>query len=193
MTMQHFLNAMKAQAAAMDAARGQPRWGIVVSVDAVNHVARVMIQPEEVLSGWLPVSPLVGGGGWGVVALPQQGQQVVVIPDCGDAEHGIIIGGGFSDTDMAPSVKSAFTGDATPGQPGELLLVSSGGAVVRLCLDGTLYSSGTWNHEGTFNVKGDVTVTGEVTGKVGGQSVTLTEHEHPTAPEGAPSAPSPGT
>ena len=36
-------------------------------------------------------------------------------------------------------------------------------------------------------------VTGEVAGKTGGQSVTLTEHEHPSAPEGAPSAPTPGT
>ena len=52
--MQHLLNAMKAQAAAMDAARGQPRWGIVTNVDAANHVARVTIQPEGVQSGWLP-------------------------------------------------------------------------------------------------------------------------------------------
>ena len=59
--MDHFLNALKAQASALDHAFGQPRFGTVSSVNPSAATARVMLQPEGVLTGWLPVlSPSVG-------------------------------------------------------------------------------------------------------------------------------------
>ena len=64
--MDQLLNALKAQSAAQDATAGQPRFGVVSSVDPATGTARVQLQPEGVLTGWLPVlSPWVGAG-WGI-------------------------------------------------------------------------------------------------------------------------------
>ena len=63
--MDRFLNTLKAHAAALDRAQGQSRFAIVSSVDPSAYAARVLLQPEAVLSGWLPIlSPWVGSG-WG--------------------------------------------------------------------------------------------------------------------------------
>ena len=77
--MEQFLNALKAHAGALDRTSGQARFGLVASVDGARYAARVRLQPEDVLSGWLPVlSPWVGAG-WGLVALPAPGGQVRVV------------------------------------------------------------------------------------------------------------------
>ncbi|MDA8252626.1 MAG: phage baseplate assembly protein V [Rhodospirillales bacterium] len=137
--MQRFFNALKAQATALDAAHGRPRFATVVSVDPTRHAARVALQPEGVVTGWLPViSPLVGAG-WGIAVPPVPGQQVLVLPQDGDGEHGIIVGGAWSDA--AP----------TPGAPvGELWLVHQSGSFVKL------------QNDGTVRVNGDLHVNGDV-------------------------------
>ena len=53
--MERFLNAMKGHSAGQDAAAGQCRFGTVASVVAGAATARVVLQPEGVLTGWLPV------------------------------------------------------------------------------------------------------------------------------------------
>jgi len=59
--MDRFLNAIKAHTGAQDAAAGQPRFGVVTSVDPAAGTARVQLQPDGVLTGWLPVlSPWAG-------------------------------------------------------------------------------------------------------------------------------------
>ncbi len=137
--MQRFINALKAQAGALDAARGQPRFATVVSVDPARHAARVALQPEGVVSGWLPVlSPWVGMG-WGLVALPMPGQQVLVLPQDGEGEHGVVVGGAWSDASAAPVAPV-----------GELWLVHQSGSFLKLLNDGTV------------RVQGDLHVAGEV-------------------------------
>ena len=137
--MQVFFNALKAQAAALDGAHGRPRFATVVSVDPARHAARVALQPEGVVSGWLPVmSPLVGAG-WGIAVPPAPGQQVLVLPQDGEGEHGIIVGGAWSDA--APS----------PGAPvGEVWLVHQSGSFLKL------------QNDGTVRVNGDLHVNGDV-------------------------------
>lgn len=62
--MERFLNALKAQAGTLDQSSAQPRFATVTSVDPATATARVTLQPEGVLSGWLPVlSPWTGAGG----------------------------------------------------------------------------------------------------------------------------------
>ena len=53
--MDRLLNAIKAHSGAQDAAAGQPRFGTVTSVDPAAATARVQLQPDGVLTGWLPV------------------------------------------------------------------------------------------------------------------------------------------
>jgi phage baseplate assembly protein V len=137
--MDRFLNALKAQAASLDRAVGVVRFGVVASADPGRHAVRVRLQPEGVLSGWLPVASPWVGAGWGVFCLPSPGDQVVVLPQEGEAEHGVVVGGCFSDPRPPPA-----------GAVGELVLRHAGGAVLRLANDGTV------------RVQGDLHVAGRV-------------------------------
>jgi len=137
--MDRLLNALKAQSGAQDAGAGQPRFGSVTSVDPKAGTARVQLQPEGVLTGWLPVlSPWVGAG-WGMSCPPSPGDQVLVLPQEGDAAHGMIVARSWSQAAAAP---------ATP--VGELWLTHASGSFVRLVNDGTV------------RVKGDLHVDGDV-------------------------------
>ena len=51
--MDRFLNAVKAHAGALDRGQGQPRFATVASVDPARYAARVSLQPEGVLTGWV--------------------------------------------------------------------------------------------------------------------------------------------
>lgn len=142
--MDAFFNAIKAQSGAMDQTVGQPRFGVVTSVDPANATARVSLQPEGVLSGWLPVlSPFVGAG-WGLVCPPSPGDQVLVIAQEGDAEHGIIVGRAFS-ANMAPP----------PAPAGEFWLVHKSGSFLKFLNDGSV------------QVKGDLHVDGDIADRHG--------------------------
>lgn len=137
--MQRLLNAIKAQSGAQDGGLGRPRFGVVASVDPARHAARVRLQPEDVLSGWLPVlSPWVGAG-WGLAAPPMPGQQALVLPQDGDGEHGVIVGLAWSDAAPAPAAPV-----------GELWLAHRSGSFLKLLNDGTV------------RVRGDLHVDGEV-------------------------------
>ncbi|HEX3350116.1 MAG TPA: phage baseplate assembly protein V [Acetobacteraceae bacterium] len=137
--MQRFLNTMKAHASALDGATGQPRFGLVTSVDPERYAARVSLQPEGVISGWLPIlSPWVGAG-WGVSCLPSPGDQVLVVPQEGQAEHGVVLGGSWSDSARPPGAPA-----------GELWLKHKSGATLKLANDGTVQIIG------DLHVSGDV-------------------------------------
>ena len=137
--MERLLNIMKAHAGALDSAAGQPRFGVVSSVDSKSACARVALQPEGVLSGWLPVlSPWVGAG-WGLVCPPSPGDQVMVLAQEGNAEHGVIIGAAFSTTQLPPTAPV-----------GEFWLVHISGSFIKLQNDGTIRIGG------DLHVDGDV-------------------------------------
>lgn len=157
--MDRFLNAIKAHTGAQDASGGQPRLGTVSSVDAAAGTARVQLQPDGVLTGWLPVmSPWVGAG-WGLSCPPSPGDQVLVLPQEGDAEHGVIVGRVWS---------TAAPGLATP--VGELWLTHRSGSYLRLLNDGTV------------RVRGDLHVDGDIFDRVGaldGLRRAYNQHRHP--------------
>lgn len=130
--MDRFLNTLKGQSAALDQGMGQPRFGIVTSVDPAGYTARVSLQPEGVLTGWLPIlSPWIGAG-WGIVCPPSPGDQVLVLPQEGDAEHGVIVGRNYSDRQRPAS------GSNGPVPAGELHIVHATGTRLRLGNDGSV-------------------------------------------------------
>jgi phage baseplate assembly protein V len=137
--MDAFLNALKSHAGTLDQQTGRARFGLVTSVDPQNATARVTLQPEGVLSGWLPVLTPFVGAGWGLVCPPSPGDQVLIIAQEGDAEHGIIVGRAFSETMRPPQVAS-----------GEFCIVHKSGSFLKFMNDGTL------------QVKGDLHVDGDV-------------------------------
>ena len=144
--MDSFLNVVKAQASQIDQGWGQPRLAVVSSVDTAACTARVLIQPEKVLSGWLPVATCWVGAGWGLACPPAPGDQVVVIWQEGDAEHGIVVARLWSAAAEAPQAPV-----------GEFWLVHQTGSFLKLRNDGSIESSAaTWSHTGDLHVNGDV-------------------------------------
>jgi phage gp45-like len=132
-------NVIKSHAACLDQAAGQVKFGVVTSVNTANATARVLIQPEGVLSGWLPVLSQWVGNGWGMVCPPTPGEQVLLVPQEGDVEQGIIIGRIFSEKQMPPVAPD-----------GEFWIVHKSGCFLKLCNDGTVHMSG------DLHVDGDV-------------------------------------
>jgi len=144
--MDGFLNRLKAQAAQQDQGWAQPRLGVVTSVDPATFTARVTIQPEGVLSGWLPIASPWVGAGWGLACPPSPGDQVLVLWQEGDAEHGIVVSRLWSNASAPPAAPV-----------GELWLQHKSGSFLKLHNDGSIESqAGTWTHHGDLHVTGNV-------------------------------------
>jgi hypothetical protein len=167
--MQRFLNAVKAHAAALDHGAGQPRFGLVTSVDASRYAARVALQPEGVITGWLPIASPWVGAGWGLVCPPAPGDQVLVVPQEGNAEHGVVIAGSFSDAARPPQ----------GAPPGEFWLVHKSGSFLKLANDGTV------------RINGDLHVAGDVYDRAGSLSRLRGHYDQHTHPGSANTPPSP--
>ncbi len=166
--MDQFLNALKLHATAMDRSLGQPRFALVASFDPARATARVMLQPENVLTGWLPVLTPWVGAGWGMAAPLSPGDQVLVLAQEGDSEHGVIIGAAFSLAAPPPSAA-----------PGELVLRHASGTTLRLANDGTV------------RIVGDLHVSGDIYDHAGSldrlrQHYDAHSHGGPGSPTSAP-------
>jgi phage baseplate assembly protein gpV len=169
--MERLLNVIKAHAGALDCAGGQPRFGIVTSVDPTTASARVTLQPESVLTGWLPVLSAWVGAGWGLVCPPSPGDQVLVIAQEGHAEHGVIVGLAFSAAQSPP-----------PAPSGELWLVHRSGSFIKL------------RNDGTIQINGDLHVNGDVYDRHGSLAMLrghYDSHTHTDSRGGTTSQPTP--
>ena len=156
-------NAIRAHSASLDYGAGYNKLGIVSSVNPTVALARVMLQPDNVLTGWLPIiSPWVGNG-WGMVSLPQPGDQVFIAPLEGDVEQGIIVGSCYSKVQLPPAAAV-----------GEFWLVHKSGSYLKLTNDGAVH------------IGGDLRVAGNVYDQQGSLSHlrnSYNAHTHP-APNG---------
>lgn len=137
--MQRLLDAIKNHAGTVDGTIGQPRFGTVSSFNSTDYTARVLLQPEGVLTGWLPVLAPWTGPGWGLVCPLAAGDQVFVLPQEGDAEHGVIIGRAYSSRCPPPQAAA-----------GEFWIAHPSGSCLKLKNDGTIYITG------NIQVDGDV-------------------------------------
>jgi len=146
-----FWNLVKERSASLDGRSGVVRFGLVASFDPSAYAARVMMQPENVLSGWLPVMTIWMGNGWGMAAPLVPGTQVVVVPQEGDAEHGIIIGATWSNVDRPLGAPA-----------GELWIQHENGNFLKLMNDGTISLSAP-----TVKISGNLVVTGDISDQGG--------------------------
>ena len=150
---------------------GQPiaRWGTVQSIDAGKQAVRVLLQPEGIVSGWLPLIQPAASGGWGVTALPAPGDMAFVIPEGVDARSGVVVGFAHNDGATPPTPPNSPGSGGTPSTgsaaavSGEVVLRHQSGSTIRLCADGTIYSRGTWNHDGNMTVNGTVAAQQDIT------------------------------
>jgi len=164
-------DAIRRHAAALDAQAGAPRYGIVESYNPNDYTATVRLQPDDILTGWLPIRTATGGNGWGIVCGLVPGQQVTLEPHDNDPGNYVITGFVFSLQGDPPH--------APPAVPsGEIWIVHETGSFVKLLTDGTIASKGTWNHDGDINATGEVT-----RGSGTSDSVTLGKHTHNQPPD----------
>lgn len=177
--MNRFLNVVKAHAAAMDRSQAQPRFAIVASVDPANYCARVTLQPEAVLTGWLPILSPWTGAGWGASLPPSPGDQVLVLAQEGDAEHGIIVGRSFTSQNTAPQAAA-----------GELTLQHASGTSFRLTNDGTIHLTGPVQIDGNVHISGTLTAN-QISDGAGGLDRLRAHYDAHTHPGYAPSLPNP--
>lgn len=125
--MRGLLNAMRLQSMLAGEGRISSRLATVISYDSKNHSAKVMIQPENVESGWLPIASQWVGNGWGIFAAPSPGDVVIVTFQEDDFTAGIITSRLFNDTSRPLDVAS-----------GELWLVHQSGSLLKFHNDGTV-------------------------------------------------------
>jgi phage baseplate assembly protein gpV len=178
--MHAFWNAVKASAAGLDGLAGVARFGLVSSFDPNAYAARVILQPENVLSGWLPILSAWVGAGWGLAAPLTPGDQVLVVAQEGDAEHGVIVGCVWSAVDQPMAVPA-----------GELWMRHRSGSFMKLLNDGTIsLFAGTVNVTGNLVVSGDISDRGGAHGTVAALRQAYDVHTHADVQGGETGLPS---
>lgn len=182
---------IKRLVAAMIAAQPQPKRGTIASVDPTTMRARVLMYSglgpaTGQLTGWLPIlSPCIGAG-WGLVASPPIGAQVLVVPVEGSPISGVVVGGHWSNAQLPPSGYAV----------GEIVLQHESGATVQMTnagavtmtdqhnatviLDGTgkvlledaSGSNMSFTNNGTITINGNLVINGNVNGNGAGGTGT---------------------
>ncbi|MDE2103833.1 MAG: phage baseplate assembly protein V [Patescibacteria group bacterium] len=167
--MQPLLNAMRLQAQ-RTGERTISRYATVQSYDPNRYAAKVLLQPENTETGFLPVASPWIGNGWGFFAPPSANDLVIVHFIDGDLEAGIVETRQFNNAELPVAVQS-----------GEFWLLHKSGAYFKLTNAGAAtFSDGQgatitlqggnitsaanqWNHTGPMHVTGSGVFTGTVT------------------------------
>ena len=160
--MRNWVEVVKLHSAAHTASCGQPKHGLVTSVDPVNHAVKVMVEPDGVESGWIPDS-VIAAGGLRIACPSEVGTQVLLLPVEGDAEHPVVVGRLF-DTVTRPPLSPATS---RPVQPGEIGIFLPGGSYLHMT-DSALYLGGSVIVVGSLSATEDVTAGG----------ISVREHLH---------------
>ena len=160
--MRSWLDAVKLHSAVHTANSGQPKHGLVTSVDPINHAVKVMIEPDGVESGWIP-DAVIAAAGLKIACPSEIGTQVLLLPVEGDAEHPVVVARVFD------TVVSCPTSPATsqPVQPGEIGIFLAGGVYLHLTEAG-LYLGGPVFIQGSVSASGDIQSAG----------ISLQQHLH---------------
>lgn len=164
----HLQNLIKAGAAGLDGRAGVARFGLVSNFDPQAYAARVLLQPENVLTGWLPVLSLWVGAGWGLAAPLVAGAQVLVVAQEGDAEQGVVMGAIWSAVD-----------NPMPAPAGELWMCHQSGSYVKLLNDGTIaLQAAQVKVTGNLVVSGDISDQNEAHGTLAALRQAHDQHVH---------------
>jgi phage baseplate assembly protein gpV len=158
--MKHLLNQLKSTAQQATQGRANTRHGTVSSYDPGAYAVKVMLQPDNVETGWLPLKSIFIGNGWGIFCPPSIGDAVEIDYQEGDNEVGSIGMRFFNDQDRP-----------LPCPSGEFWLVHKSGASVKSTNDGMLTlsdPSGTvlqLSNDGNVRITGNLIVSGNTTTK----------------------------
>ena len=146
------LNIFRREGARVQSQRADTRVGIVDSYDPALYCAKVRIQPENVLTGFLPILTEWVGNGWGIVCPPSAGDVVDVHFQEGGKNAGFISKRFFSSKTLPPG----------PAPSGEFWMVHSSGSFLKFTNDGKVSVNSKSDMD--FTSGGDINMTS--TGKI---------------------------
>lgn len=153
------LNAIRLQAQRAMADLASTRVGVITSYEPANFSVRVSLQPEGLITGWLPLcSPWIGNG-WGMFAAPSVGDMVSVHFFGGDLEAGFVESRMFNDVDRPLSVPTA-----------EFWLVHQTGSSLKFTNDGNVTLHTQADLVATVGGKLNATVMSDASVSVGGNA-----------------------
>ena len=159
------IDSIRRHAADVTLSLAQSRWGFVVSVDPVKLAVRLNLQPENTLTGWLPICLAGAGSGFTVAAIPDTGWLAFVVPDVGHQDSMVVVGFAHSDPSPLPQVPNEVGSnqtqntDVVPAVAGEVIVRDKSGSVMRFCANGDILiqpKSGTLWVDGRIVANGDV-------------------------------------
>jgi len=132
MSIANLANAMRAHAQMAQGEKTTHRVGQITAYDPNKYAVRVKFWPDTVeSSGWIPLASTYIGSGWGLVAAPTIGDQVIVAFDREDQDAGVVIGRFFTDVEQPPAAAS-----------GEFWLVHKTLGFIKLTNDGKVALNG---------------------------------------------------
>jgi phage baseplate assembly protein V len=140
------------------------RLGLVSSYDPDNYAVKVRLQPSDTETGWISITALMAGAGFGVYFGPAIGDQAVMAFQEGSVEAGVCLGFLPSDTAQPPHVPS-----------GEGLIQHKDGALLHFKPSGVveLVAPGGFKVTANTAVTGNLTVSGDVTDNFDGNTKTV--------------------
>lgn len=155
-------NSVLGRAAQQGQSVGQPRLGMVASYDPKTFLVKVMIEPDGLLTGWLPIATTAVGSGTMRVA-PTVGDQCLVVPQEGDTGAMVVTGFIHSQSARPPQKADAIRGEESELKSGEGLWTGPRGQFIRMNSDGTvLLKAEQFNVEGKLHVTGNITCEADV-------------------------------
>src|SRR5574343_185207 len=107
------------------------KYGIIDSYDPSTYSVKVKLQPDDTLTGWLPIKSVWIGNEWGMFCPPTIGDQVVIDFIEGDIDAGIVRLGSFTNDDRPITQPNGIPS-------GEFWLVHQSGSMLQFLNDGTV-------------------------------------------------------
>lgn len=132
--MKEMQNQMRREALRAIEQEARPRAGIVDGYDPDHYAVKVRIQPEDILTGWLPLTSPWVGNQWGMYSPPSLGDIVDVHFQQNGPNAAYVVQKFFSTTVQPLPVPS-----------GEFWLVHKSGSLFKLHNDGSVEVSANTN------------------------------------------------
>jgi hypothetical protein len=180
--MKGILNAVRQQVQRILASYRISDVGSITSFDPNTWTAKVTLQSDGAMTGWLQLNSPWVGNQWGMFAAPSIGDLVDVLFTTGDINSGIIVSRSFNQVNQPLPVKSGefwlvhkLLQSLKLTNDGKIAITDGHGATITMNGDGTITSAATtWNHTGNVNVTGTLAATVDVTAA----NISLVSHTH---------------
>jgi phage baseplate assembly protein gpV len=164
-------NIIKQQVIAVLSTFTQTRIGIISGYDPNTYTSKVTLQPDGLITNYLPIVTFNVGIGWGFYSAPRAGDMVMVHFQEGDLSTGFITGSIFNSIDTP----------VNPGPPeGETWMIHKTGTFLKFKNDGTISITALDSNSNptNININGNIVLTGNITatGDILDQSGTNTNN-----------------